>query len=79
MSIIRLDAGDDGGGFQDFFGDGPSVAGMSPPPAHLRWVIRRSMAEDGYLIWAITDVGAGVGLTRRGVSTRLAFFLWAVR
>ena len=38
-------------------GDGPAAAGMSPPPADLRWVVRRPMTGDGYLMWAIS-VGA---------------------
>lgn len=42
-------------------GDGPAAAGMSPPPADLRSVMRRPMAGDGYLMWAISDGRAAMG------------------
>lgn len=42
-------------------GDGPAAAGMSPPPANLRWVVRRPMAGDGYLMWAIGEGGVQIG------------------
>jgi len=47
--------GDQGGG------DGPAAAGMLPPPANLRWTVRRPMAGDGYLMWAIGEGGAQIG------------------
>jgi len=42
-------------------GDGPAAAGMSPPPANLRWTVQRPIASDGYLMWAISDGGAQLG------------------
>jgi mono/diheme cytochrome c family protein len=42
-------------------GDGPAAAGMSPPPANLRWTVQRPVASDGYLMWAISDGGAQLG------------------
>lgn len=42
-------------------GDGPAAVGMSPPPANLRWTMRRPIATDGYLMWAISDGGAMLG------------------
>jgi mono/diheme cytochrome c family protein len=42
-------------------GDGPAGAGMSPPPANLRWTVQRPIAGDGYLMWAISDGGAQLG------------------
>ena len=42
-------------------GDGPAAAGMSPPPANLRWRLRRPIATDGYLMWTISDGGAQLG------------------
>lgn len=42
-------------------GDGPAAAGLSPPPADLRWVMRRPMASDDYLMWAIGDGGTALG------------------
>jgi len=42
-------------------GDGPAAAGMSPPPANLRWITRRPMASDSYLFWTISEGGAGLG------------------
>ena len=42
-------------------GDGPAAAGMSPPPANLRWLMRRPMAWDGYLMWSISEGGAPLG------------------
>jgi len=36
-------------------GDGPAAAGMTPPPANLRWAVARPMADDGYLMWAISE------------------------
>ncbi len=42
-------------------GDGPAAAGLSPTPADLRWVVRRPMASDDYLMWAIGDGGAALG------------------
>jgi len=38
-------------------GDGPAAAGMSPPPANLRWTMQRPIASDGYLMWAVSDGG----------------------
>jgi mono/diheme cytochrome c family protein len=42
-------------------GDGPGAAGLSPPPADLRWTVHRPMATDGYLMWAISEGGAALG------------------
>jgi mono/diheme cytochrome c family protein len=42
-------------------GNGPAAAGMSPPPADLRLVMRRPMAGDGYLMWAISEGGGAMG------------------
>ena len=42
-------------------GNGPAAAGMSPPPANLRWTVQRPIASDGYLMWAISDGGAQLG------------------
>ena len=42
-------------------GNGPAGAGMSPPPANLRWTMQRPIASDGYLMWAISDGGAQLG------------------
>lgn len=42
-------------------GDGPAAAGLSPPPANLRWLIRRPMAWDGYLMWSISEGGSALG------------------
>jgi mono/diheme cytochrome c family protein len=42
-------------------GDGPAAAGMSPPPANLRWTVQRPIGTDGYLMWAISDGGAQLG------------------
>jgi len=42
-------------------GNGPAAAEMSPPPANLRWLVRRPMAGDGYLMWAISEGGAQLG------------------
>ena len=42
-------------------GDGPAAAGLSPPPANLRWAVRRPMAGDGYLMWAIGEGGVQIG------------------
>lgn len=42
-------------------GNGPAAAGMSPPPANIRWVSSRPMASDAYLMWAISEGGAGLG------------------
>jgi mono/diheme cytochrome c family protein len=42
-------------------GDGPVAAGLSPPPADLRWTLRRPIAGDGYLMWAISEGGAQLG------------------
>lgn len=42
-------------------GDGPAGAGLSPPPANLRWAARRPMVSDGYLMWAISEGGAQLG------------------
>jgi len=42
-------------------GNGPAAAGMSPPPANLRWLMSRPIASDGYLMWAISEGGAGLG------------------
>lgn len=47
--------GDDGAG------DGPAATGMSPPPVDLRWLVRRPMAGDGYLMWAISEGGGALG------------------
>jgi len=38
-------------------GDGPAAAGLSTPPANLRWTLSRPMASDGYLMWAISEGG----------------------
>lgn len=42
-------------------GNGPAGDGLSPPPANLRWTLRRRVASDGYLMWAISDGGAALG------------------
>jgi mono/diheme cytochrome c family protein len=42
-------------------GDGPAGAELSPPPANLRWTVRRPVATDGYLLWAISEGGAALG------------------
>ena len=42
-------------------GDGLAAAGLSPPPANLRWTVQRPLASDGYLMWAISDGGAALG------------------
>lgn len=42
-------------------GDGPAGDGLSPPPANLRWTLRRPFASDGYLMWAISEGGAQLG------------------
>lgn len=42
-------------------GDGPAAQGLSPPPANLRWTLRRPIASDGYLMWAISEGGAQLG------------------
>lgn len=42
-------------------GDGPAAQTLWPPPANLRWVVRRPMASDGYLMWAIAEGGAALG------------------
>lgn len=42
-------------------GDGPAAAGLSPPPANLQWTLARPMASDGYLMWAISEGGSGLG------------------
>jgi mono/diheme cytochrome c family protein len=42
-------------------GSGPAGAGLSPPPANLSWAVRRPIATDGYLMWAISDGGAALG------------------
>jgi mono/diheme cytochrome c family protein len=42
-------------------GDGPAAEALWPPPANLRWVARRPMASDGYLMWAIAEGGAALG------------------
>lgn len=46
------------GGTDD--GNGPAAAGMSPPPANLRWLMSRPIASDSYLMWAISEGGAGL-------------------
>jgi len=38
-------------------GDGPAAAGLSPPPANLRWTLARPVASDGYIMWAISEGG----------------------
>lgn len=42
-------------------GDGPAAAGMSPPPANLRWLMQRPIAGDSYLMWAISEGGRQLG------------------
>ncbi len=42
-------------------GDGPAAAGMSPPPANLRWLMQRPIAGDSYLMWAISEGGGQLG------------------
>ena len=42
-------------------GNGPAAAGMAPPPANLRWLMSRPIASDSYLMWAISEGGAGLG------------------
>ncbi len=42
-------------------GNGPAAAGMSPPPANLRWLMRRPMSADSFLMWAIGDGGSALG------------------
>ncbi len=42
-------------------GDGPAAAGLSPPPANLRWMMRRPMAGGGYLMWTISEGGGQLG------------------
>ncbi len=42
-------------------GDGPAASGLSPPPANLRWAVRRPMAGDDYLMWAISEGGGQIG------------------
>jgi mono/diheme cytochrome c family protein len=42
-------------------GDGPAAAGMSPPPANLRWSMARPVAGDGYLMWTISEGGGQLG------------------
>jgi mono/diheme cytochrome c family protein len=42
-------------------GNGPAAVGMYPPPANLRWLIGRPMVSDGYLMWAISEGGGGMG------------------
>ncbi len=41
-------------------GDGPAAESLRPPPANLRWVQRRPMASDGYLMWAVAEGGAAL-------------------
>lgn len=42
-------------------GNGPAAAGMSPPPANLRWSMRRPVAGDAYLMWTISEGGGQLG------------------
>ena len=42
-------------------GDGPAAGSLQPPPANLRWVVRRPMASDGYLMWVVAEGGAALG------------------
>lgn len=42
-------------------GNGPAAAGMSPPPADLRWLMSRPIASDGYLMWALSEGGTILG------------------
>jgi mono/diheme cytochrome c family protein len=42
-------------------GDGPAAAGMSPPPANLRWSMQRPVANDTYLMWTISEGGGQLG------------------
>jgi mono/diheme cytochrome c family protein len=53
-------------------GDGPAAAGMSPPPADLRWVMRRPMATDGYLMWTISEGGGALGTGMPAFGSTLA-------
>lgn len=46
---------------QEGAGDGPAGEGLSPPPANLRWLMRRPIASDGYLYWTLTDGGVSLG------------------
>ena len=43
-------------------GDGPAAAGLSPPPANLRWTLARPMTSDGYLMWTISKGGPALGM-----------------
>ncbi len=42
-------------------GDGKDAQGLSPPPANLAWTVRRPLASDGYLMWAIAEGGGRLG------------------
>jgi mono/diheme cytochrome c family protein len=42
-------------------GNGPAASGLYPPPANLRWLMGRPMVNDGYLMWAISEGGGGIG------------------
>jgi mono/diheme cytochrome c family protein len=53
-------------------GDGPAGAGLSPPPADLRWLMRMPMASDGYLMWTLSEGGAGLGSAMPAFEATLA-------
>jgi mono/diheme cytochrome c family protein len=42
-------------------GNGPAAAGMSPPPANLRWLMSRPIVSDSYLMWALSEGGVTLG------------------
>ena len=42
-------------------GNGPAAAGMSPPPANLRWSMQRPGVGDGYLMWTLSEGGGQLG------------------
>jgi len=46
---------------EDGRGDGPAAAPLDPPPADLTRVIRMPIANDDYLLWTISEGGAGFG------------------
>lgn len=42
-------------------GNGPAAAGLSPPPANLQALMHSPLAQDDYLMWAISAGGAEYG------------------
>jgi mono/diheme cytochrome c family protein len=52
-------------------GDGQAGAGLSPPPADLRWLMRMPMASDGYLMWTMSEGGADLGTAMPAFKTTL--------